>query len=325
MRKNYCKFLKMELAVWERPVWTADWRGPVKTTWPDQASPDDATPHNTQHSVIEKPLAAPEWVQRWNKDKSNNLWNAKHVSKDQAKLSWRLRSIYQQADQHGVLRQLCLSLHGELGSITTTNIQCYFVKYFVLIFFHDCCESRRILLLTRNTLTYIITFNVAGLLLQSWWPGTAGIFQVLRESFRRGAGAWHQVDGVPSQERRKGRIPGYLQANHHGVGNCSGCHGGCSWIGENCKKYFIFSTKLFWNLFSRSTRVCWTCTRLLETAEMLTSVTSSSQSTLVNKLMESRRLETWSPRWRELEMVLVFIFWTKRLDHKTPWWWHKNI
>ena len=80
MRKNYCKFLKMELAVWERPVWTADWRGPVKTTWPDQASLDDATPHNTQQSVIEKPLAAPERVQRWNKYKSNNLWKKSIMS-----------------------------------------------------------------------------------------------------------------------------------------------------------------------------------------------------------------------------------------------------
>merc|ERR1712110_180083 len=30
---------------------------------------------------------------------------------------------------------------------------------------------------------------------------------------------WHEADGVPDQEGRKGRLPGRRQAHHHGLGD----------------------------------------------------------------------------------------------------------
>merc|ERR1712112_141435 len=34
-----------------------------------------------------------------------------------------------------------------------------------------------------------------------------------------GTRPWHEADGIPDKEGRKGCLPGHRQANHHGVGN----------------------------------------------------------------------------------------------------------
>merc|ERR1711874_308366 len=48
----------------------------------------------------------------------------------------------------------------------------------------------------------------------------------LQEGVERGARPRHEVDGVPDQEGRPCRLPGHRQADHDGLGQPSGSHGG---------------------------------------------------------------------------------------------------
>merc|ERR1719499_2470470 len=98
-----------------------------------------------------------------------------HVQ-DQAELPRGLRGVDQQADQHGILCLLRLSLHE--------------------------------------------------LLLQPRRPSPAWFRRSLQEGVERGARPRHEVDAVPDQEGRSCRLPGHRQADHDGLGQPAGSHGG---------------------------------------------------------------------------------------------------
>merc|ERR1712107_696225 len=95
---------------------------------------------------------------------------------DQAKLPRGLRGVDQQADQHGILCLLRLSLYE--------------------------------------------------LLLQPRRPSPAWFRGSLQEGVERVARPRHEVDGVPDQEGRPCCLPGHRQADHDGLGQPAGSHGG---------------------------------------------------------------------------------------------------
>merc|ERR1711974_588492 len=117
-----------------------------------------------------------------------NLPNSKNNCQDgrvqdQTELPRGLRGVDQQADQHGILCLVRLSLHE--------------------------------------------------LLLQPGRPSPPRLRCTLQEGVRRGARSWHEADGVPDQEGRKGRLPGRRQTHHHGLGDSDWSHGSCAWARED--------------------------------------------------------------------------------------------
>merc|ERR1712106_425496 len=72
--------------------------------------------------------------------------------------------------------------------------------------------------------------------------------------------------------------------------------------------------KLLLSWRRQSTKVLLTSTRLAMAKVMLIFVILLKQSSWVNKLKESRSLETGSPRSSALEMDLAFTSWTRKLD-----------
>merc|ERR1711890_109672 len=142
--------------------------------------------------------------------------------------------------------------------------------------------------------------SLHGLLLQPPRPGSPRLREALHGRIRGGEEARDQVDGVPDQEGRKGRLPGHRQTQQHGVGESCRGHGGCSRARENGQPESPGPAQV------RTPRVTRTC------------ATSWRPSISGSRWRGSRTSGTGSSRSSALETVWVCISWTRRLEVKYP-------
>merc|ERR1712107_36065 len=90
--------------------------------------------------------------------------------------------------------------------------------------YHEDCEA----LINKqiNMELRLLRLSLHELLLQPRRPSAPWFRGTLQEGVERGARPRHEVDGVPDQEGRPRCLPGHRQADHDGLGQPYGSHGG---------------------------------------------------------------------------------------------------